>query len=146
VDGTFKTHVILKPTPSDDPRDPLMLSRFRTELLSLTIVFGACLTVVIRPLLLPGFGVIAVFLDITLTEVTLLNSSLVMALGVSAYLCSCLAIMYRKRLVFLRTTVILVVACIWGAAAQSYGSLLGSRILQGTSIMLSHCTFQATGP
>jgi hypothetical protein len=132
VDGTSKTHVVLKPVPSDDLSDPLRLSRVRKELLFLTIVFGACLTGVIGPVLVPGFGIIAVFFDITLTQVTLLNGSLVMALGVSAYFCGCLAVLWGKRLIFMGTTLILIVACIWGAAAQSYGSLLGSRVLQGT--------------
>ncbi|PMD12447.1 MFS general substrate transporter [Hyaloscypha hepaticicola] len=54
-----------------------------------------------------------------------------MALGVSAYLCSCFAAIYGKRLVFLFTTVLMIATCCWGAAANTYNSFLGARIMQG---------------
>ncbi|KAF2786915.1 MFS transporter-like protein [Melanomma pulvis-pyrius CBS 109.77] len=102
--------LVLVPHPSSSPKDPLNMSRLRKELLFATIIFGACATGVIGPLLVPGFSIIAgVFHLQSLTKVTLLNGSLVMALGVSSYLCSCLAV---------------------GAAAQSYGSLLASRVFK----------------
>lgn len=129
-------HVILNPTPSSDPRDPLKFSKFRKELLFLTVVFGACLTGVIGPLLVPGFGILVAYFGVTVTKITLLNGALVMALGVSAYVCGCLAVILGKRLIFLVTTVILVVSCVWGACSQSYHSLLGARVLQGKSATL----------
>jgi hypothetical protein len=132
-DDSKNAHIVLNPQPTDSRHDPLNLSRVRKELLFATIIFGACLTGVIGPLLVPGFGIIAVHFDITLTKVTLLNGSLVMALGVSSYLCSVLAIIYGKRLIFLITTIILIASCCWGAAAKTYTSLLVSRIFQGES-------------
>ena len=126
-----KSQVILVPQPSRSPSDPLNLSKGRKEALFLTIVLGASATGVIGPLLVPGFSIIASYFQITLTQVTLLNGSLVMALGVSSYLCSCFAVVYGKRLVYLFTTLLLVAMCCWGAAAQSYRSLLAARVFQG---------------
>jgi hypothetical protein len=69
--------LVLSPCPSTSPRDPLNWSRARRELAFLVIILGACGAGVIGPLLVPGFGIIAVAFEITLTQVTLLNGSLV---------------------------------------------------------------------
>lgn len=124
--------VILVPQPGISPQDPLNWSRVRKELAFATIVFGCCAAGVIGPLLVPGFSIVALDLDVSLTHVTLLNGSLVMALGVSAYFCNALATVYGTRLIFLLTTVFLVATCCWGAAAKSYNSLLAARVFQGT--------------
>lgn len=69
--------IVLSPRPSDSPSDPLNWSRARKELAFLVILLGACGTGVIGPLLVPGFQIIAVKFQITLSGVTLLNGSLV---------------------------------------------------------------------
>ncbi|THY98530.1 hypothetical protein D6C92_02823 [Aureobasidium pullulans] len=106
-------------------------SFMRRELAFVTIVFGCCATGVIGPVLVPGFSIVAADLRISLTQVTLLNGSLVMALGVSAYVCNALATMCGDRLIFLATTTILIASCCWAAASESYSSLLASRVVQG---------------
>jgi MFS family permease len=122
---------LLVPKPSNTPRDPLNWILWRKELGFAAIVLGSSATGVMGPVLVPGFNIIAADQDINLTQVTLLNGSLVMALGVSAYLCNSLATVYGTRLIFLFTTVLMLAACCWGAAARSYGSLIGARIVQG---------------
>ncbi|RDW81265.1 uncharacterized protein DSM5745_04822 [Aspergillus mulundensis] len=117
--------------PSKSPLDPINWSRTRKELLFATIVLGSCATGSLGPLLVPGFAVMAAELTVDLTSVTLLNGSLVMALGVSAYLCSCFAMCYGKRVVYLFTTVLLLASCCWAAASRSYASLIASRVFQG---------------
>jgi predicted MFS family arabinose efflux permease len=111
--------------------DPKTWSRPRKEMAFAVIVFGSCACGAIGPLLVPGFATVAADLGVTLTQVTLLNGSLVMALGVSAYVANALATAYGTRLIFLATTLALVATCCWGAAARSYGSLLAARIFQG---------------
>jgi hypothetical protein len=111
--------------------DPRTWSRLRKELAFAVIVFGSCACGAIGPLLVPGFTTVAADLGVTLTQVTLLNGSLVMALGVSAYVANALATAYGTRLIFLATTLGLIATCCWGAAAKSYGSLLSARIFQG---------------
>ena len=123
--------LILVPAPSTSPFDPLNLSRVRKELLFITIILGACATGVIGPVLVPGFNIIAEDFGIDLTKVTLLNGSLIMALGISSYLASCFARLYGKRIIFLSTSILLIASSCWGAAAKSYNSLLAARTFQG---------------
>ncbi|KAF3400285.1 hypothetical protein DPV78_005518 [Talaromyces pinophilus] len=122
---------VLVPQPSDSPRDPLNWSRIKKELCFLTILLGSFATGSLGPLFVPGFAVLVTHFDVPLTSITLLNGSLVMALGVSAYLCACFAAVFGKRIVYLVTTTILVVTCCWAAASKSYTSLLVSRVFQG---------------
>lgn len=123
---------VLFPQPCKPPLDPLNWSRIRKDPLFATIILGSCATGSLGPILVPGFAVVAENLNVSLTSVTLLNGCLVMALGVSAYLCSCLASVYGKRPVYLFTTILLLVSCCWAAASKSYHSLIASRIFQGS--------------
>ncbi|KAK6602963.1 major facilitator superfamily transporter [Botrytis cinerea] len=123
--------LILVPKPSDSPLDPLNWPRYKKEFLFATIVFGACAAVSLGPVLVPGFTVVATLLDVHLTDMALLNGSLIMTLGVSAYLCPCIAEVYGKRMVYLVTTIIIVAGCCWAGAANSYNSLLAARAIQG---------------
>ncbi|KAJ5584530.1 uncharacterized protein N7459_004330 [Penicillium hispanicum] len=128
---TESNDLVLVPQPSKSSLDPLNWSRIRKELLFATIILGSCITGSLGPVLVPGFTVIAANLDVSLTNVTLLNGSLVMALGVSAYLCSAFASVYGKRVVYLFTVILLLVSCCWAAASKSYNSLIASRVFQG---------------
>jgi MFS family permease len=118
--------------------DPRTWSRSRKEMAFAVIVFGSCACGAIGPLLVPSFTTVAADLGVTLTQVTLLNGSLVMALGVSAYIINALATTYGTRLIYLTTTLALIATCCWGAAAKSYGSLLAARIFQGKQLLLNH--------
>ncbi|KAH8892705.1 MFS transporter-like protein [Thozetella sp. PMI_491] len=129
--GESMKRIVLVPSPSKSPEDPLNWTRLKKEVLFATILLGSCATGSLGPVLVPGFADVAVYLQVGLTSVTLLNGSLVMALGVSAYLCSCFAEIYGKRLVYIFTTVLLLVSCCWAAASNSYGSLVASRVFQG---------------
>ncbi|KAL3488553.1 carbon-nitrogen hydrolase [Aspergillus germanicus] len=117
--------------PSTSPDDPCTWSRVRKELLFATIILGSCATGSLGPLLVPAFAVVAADLEVDLTRVTLLNGSLVMALGVSAYACSSFARCFGKRPVYVFTTVLVLVSCCWAAASRSYSSLVASRVFQG---------------
>ncbi|TGO66105.1 hypothetical protein BOTNAR_0068g00190 [Botryotinia narcissicola] len=125
------TRLILIPKPSESLLDPLNWPRYKKELLFATIVFGACAAWSLGPVLVPGFTAVAIFLDVQLTDMALLNGSLIMTLSVSAYLCPCIAEVYGKRMVYLVTTVIIVGGCCWAGAENSYNSLLAARAIQG---------------
>ncbi|QQK48093.1 Major facilitator superfamily domain, general substrate transporter [Penicillium digitatum] len=128
------THLKLMPLPSNSPSDPLNWTRLKKELLFATIIFGSCATGSLGPVLVPGFTTVAAQFETNLRSIALLNGALVMASGVSAYLCSCFAGVYGKRSVFIATTILLIVSCCWAAASKSYHSLLTSRIFQGLGI------------
>lgn len=125
VDST--TNVVLVPAPSRSPLDPLNWRKYKKELLFATILLGSCATGSSGPVLAPGFTDIAKYFNVGLTSITLLNGSLVMALGVSSYLCSCFAGIFGNRLVYILTTILLLVSSCWAAASHSYQSLLASR-------------------
>ncbi|PWY90286.1 MFS transporter [Aspergillus sclerotioniger CBS 115572] len=111
--------------------NPCHWAPVRKELLFATIILGSCATGSLGPLLVPGFVLVAADLQVDLTSVTLLNGSLVMALGVSAYVCSCFATCFGKRPVYLSTAMLVLVSCCWAAASKSYSSLIASRVFQG---------------
>ncbi|EEU43803.1 uncharacterized protein NECHADRAFT_89568 [Fusarium vanettenii 77-13-4] len=125
------TALLKNVSPSASPADPLNMSRIRKELYFAALIYGACVTGVVGPVLVPVFSIVAAAFQINLTQVTLLNGSLVMALGVSAYVCGPLTTLWGRRLVFLFTTLIMVFGCVWAGSAKSYNSLLGARIFQG---------------
>ncbi|WAO82869.1 MFS domain-containing protein [Fusarium falciforme] len=105
---TQDAEVVLVPKPSASPADPLNMSRIRKELYFAALIYGACVTGVVM----------------------LLNGSLIMALGVSAYVCGPLTTLWGRRLVFLFTTHIMVFGCVLAGSAKSYNSLMGARIFQ----------------
>ncbi|RAK92861.1 MFS transporter [Aspergillus costaricaensis CBS 115574] len=111
--------------------DPLTWSHVRKELLFATIILGSCATGSLGPLLVPGFAVVAADLQVDLTSVTLLNGSLVMALGISAYVCSAFAHCFGRRPVYLFTTLLALISCCWAEASKTYSSLIASRVFQG---------------
>lgn len=129
--GQGSADIILVPEPSKSPKDPLNFSRLRKELYFLVLLVGACAAGVMGPVLVPGFGVIVTVFNVTLTDVALLNGSLIMALGVSSYICAPFSEICGRRLVYLSTTVPLLAGCVWAAAAKSYSSLIAARIFQG---------------
>lgn len=121
----------LVPKDTNSPMDILPLSPIRKELYFLTLIYGASVAGVVGPLLVPAFSIVAASFDVELTQVALLNGALVMTLGVSAYLCAPVAEIYGRRIVYLVTSLMMVVGCIWSSYARTYGSLLGSRAFQG---------------
>ncbi|ETS76476.1 hypothetical protein PFICI_11863 [Pestalotiopsis fici W106-1] len=120
---------MIKEAPSTE--NPLHMSRLRKELYFVALIYGASVTGVVGPVLVPGFSLVAASLNVGLTQVTLLNGALIMALGVSAYICAPLAEIYGRRIAYLVTSLMLVFSCVWGGFAKTYGSLLASRTFQG---------------
>ncbi|KAK6222289.1 hypothetical protein LQW54_000989 [Pestalotiopsis sp. IQ-011] len=121
----------LVPEDTNSQMDTLTLSPMRKELYFLTLIYGASVTGVVGPLLVPAFSIVAASFDVELTQVALLNGTLVMTLGASAYLCAPVAEIYGRRIVYLVTSLMMVVGCIWSSYARTYASLLGSRAFQG---------------
>jgi MFS family permease len=132
------TVLFYEPRAQNDQPDNIgsrvKLQGIRKELYFFTLVFGACVTGAIGPVLVPAFSLIAQEFEVPLQKVTLLNGSLIMALGVGSYLAAALANVIGRRLLFLGTSVLLIVTCIWAGLAASYSSLLAARVIQGLSM------------
>jgi MFS family permease len=127
-------HTILVPSPSNSPNDPLNMSRIRKELYFLTLLFGACVTGALGPVLVPAFGIISQTFQTPLSNVALLNGSLILGLGVSSYFSAVISHLWGRRMIFIFTSILLVVSNIWAAVSQGYESLLAARVFQGLAM------------
>ncbi|KAF5262492.1 hypothetical protein BFJ68_g234 [Fusarium oxysporum] len=127
-------HTILVPSPSNSPNDPLNMSRIRKELYFLTLLFGACVTGALGPVLVPAFGIVSQTFQTPLSNVALLNGSLILGLGVSSYFSAIISDLWGRRIIFVLTSILLVVSNIWAAVSQGYGSLLAARVFQGLAM------------
>ncbi|KAF5714449.1 major facilitator superfamily transporter [Fusarium mundagurra] len=127
-------HTILVPSPSNSPNDPLNMSRIRKELYFLTLLFGACVTGALGPVLVPAFGIVSQTFQTPLSKVALLNGSLILGLGVSSYFSAIISDLWGRRIIFVLTSILLVVSNIWAAVSQGYESLLAARVFQGLAM------------
>ena len=59
------------------------------------------------------------------------QGTLIAMIAVGSLICNTLAVKYGKRPVYLSTTLMLAVTSFWAAEAQSLGSLMAARIVQG---------------
>jgi MFS family permease len=134
--GTGKNaHIVLTPQPSEDPNDPLNWSQTRKIIIILitgmgTILYGACF----GPLLNASLVVIAVDLNVTITDITLLSGYQVLVVGCTAPLVSAISRKYGKRSLFVLSSVSAVVGNIVGSTSKNYNQLLAARIIQGLSV------------
>ncbi|KAF4944712.1 hypothetical protein FGADI_12487 [Fusarium gaditjirri] len=134
LEDSHDMHTILVPAPSNSPNDPLNMSRVRKELYFLTLLFGACVTGALGPVLVPAFGIVSQTFQTPLSKVALLNGSLVLGLGVSSYFSAIISDLWGRRIVFVLTSILLVVSSIWAAVSQGYESLLAARVFQGLAM------------
>jgi MFS family permease len=134
--GTGKNaHIVLTPQPSEDPNDPLNWSQSRKLTIMLitgmgTILYGACF----GPLLNASLVVIAIDLNVTITDITLLSGYQVLVVGCTAPFVSACSRKYGKRSLFVLSSVSAVIGNIIGSASKNYNQLLAARIIQGFSV------------
>lgn len=65
------------------------------------------------------------------TFVSGVQGSTIAAVAVGSLMFNCLAVKYGKRPIYLITTIGMMVACFWAAAAKSFASLVAARVLSG---------------
>jgi len=120
--GQERMHIsiVLTPQPSEDPNDPLNWSQTRKIIIMLitgmgTILYGACF----GPLLNASLVVIAVDLNVTITDITLLSGYQVLAVGCTAPFVSAISRKYGKRSLFVLSSVSAVVGNIVGSTSKN---------------------------
>ena len=134
--GTGKNaNIVLTPQPSEDPNDPLNWSQARKLTIMLitgmgTILYGACF----GPLLNASLVVIAIDLNVTITDITLLSGYQVLVVGCTAPFVSACSRKYGKRSLFVLSSVSAVIGNIIGSTSKNYNQLLAARIIQGFSV------------
>ncbi|KAL1615745.1 hypothetical protein SLS56_011715 [Neofusicoccum ribis] len=82
----------------------------------------------------------------TFTQVSLLTGFQLCTVGAIAVFISAASQKYGRCPLFVTSTAILVVGSLWCAAAQSYGSMVGARVLQGVgAATFENVTFAVVG-
>lgn len=83
------------------------------------------------PILAAGLTEIAREFHVSVSKVAYLVGGFMLALGFGSLIASPTAVLFGKRIVYLGGCVIAFAGSIWAANAQSFGSLMGSRVLIG---------------
>lgn len=123
--------VVLNPQPQDDPNDPLNWPLWRRDIALLTVSSYALLGGGMTPLLAPVMGELGEQFDKPINIMTYLVGSTMISMGVGSALLAPFAVQYGKRPSYLIALFVLIGGLFWGANANSYGSLMGARVLSG---------------
>ncbi|KAJ2901617.1 major facilitator superfamily domain-containing protein [Zalerion maritima] len=126
--------IILVPQPSEDPNDPLNWSLWAKDLL--TLLYGYCTLLIvggIGPILSALTLELVTLFDVSYTDVSLLTGYSLCATAASGIFISAVSHKYGRRIPMLFSLACAFSSTVWGGYAESYGSLLGARILQGLS-------------
>jgi MFS family permease len=119
----------LIPQPSDDPFDPLNFASWRKILILLVL----CIWTIIGPLnmisVASAFFPISEELHMSLNSVTYLVGAPLLSYGVASLIWVSVGNRFGVRLVFVFTSLATELFCIWGALANSSGSLIAARTL-----------------
>ncbi|KAF2791604.1 MFS general substrate transporter [Melanomma pulvis-pyrius CBS 109.77] len=141
--GNF-SHIILVPQPSDDPNDPLNWSTLKKDTILCIVGMSAAVVGAYGPMLGPGMIPIAKELNISINTLAQSTAWLILTIGLSVFITNPLAKIIGKRPVYLLSIIFLTIVNIWGAAANTYTSFLGSRIVGGFAMAPYEILVQAT--
>jgi MFS family permease len=124
--------IILVPTPSRDPADPLNWSPLRKwTILGLLVLWSA--TALSVQNFLSNFlpSVYTRFPDATTNQINLLLTISTPLVAPGQLVFVPLALTYGRRFSLLLSIILLMASTVWGACSTSYGSLLGARVVEG---------------
>ncbi|KAK5112425.1 hypothetical protein LTR85_011534 [Meristemomyces frigidus] len=123
-------HLILHPTPNpNDPNDPLRWPRGKKHVCFASVCAFTFFTNYAIGGLSPAFYILSIEFDKTQTETTGLLLWPVLVLGVFNFFWVPMANYFGKRPIFVFASLLLCLAYLWGAVAQSFESLLWSNII-----------------
>ncbi|PIL31087.1 MFS general substrate transporter [Ganoderma sinense ZZ0214-1] len=143
--GTGKnSHIILIPQPSDDPCDPLNWPRWRKEACFWTLVFTSGLTGALFSIASAGFLVLAKHFEVSVDTVASALTTYAPALAISILFQNTLAVKYGLRIVYLGSTFLIFIGCLWTALSPNLTSIRVSRIFQGFGMAPAQCLIATT--
>ncbi|EXJ80945.1 hypothetical protein A1O3_07233 [Capronia epimyces CBS 606.96] len=146
--GTGKNaHILLVPQPSNSPNDPLNWPLWQRDLILLLYCYATLLCIGgIGPILSSVALILIQDFGISFTQVSLLTGYSLCATGAAGIFISALARKYGKRPCLLFSATCAFAGTLWGGAANSYGSLLGARVIQGLGVaMFESVMFSVVG-
>jgi hypothetical protein len=127
-------HIVLVPQPSNDPNDPLNWPQWKKEMIIILVSGAALMATVVYCTILPATLILAAVFDQSITEVSNSTGAHVMAIGCVTFFTSASAKKWGKRPVFLASITVMTLACVWGAASQSWTSYFVARVFQGIGV------------
>ncbi|KAH6673419.1 major facilitator superfamily domain-containing protein [Halenospora varia] len=122
---------VLLPIPSEYSHDPLNWSKLWKTITALNQGIFVILSVVTNLSIAPLTPIYMAEWNKSLSQVALLTGACVIALGYANFIIVPAADVFGRRPVTLICGAICIASNIWSAAAKSYGSFLGSRVLGG---------------
>lgn len=123
-------HFILHPTPNpNDPNDPLRWPRWKKHVCFGSVCAFTFFTNYAIGGLSPAFYLLSIEFGKTQTQTTALLLWPILTLGVFNFFWVPMANYFGKRPVFVFASLLLCLAYLWGAVAQSFESLLWSNII-----------------
>ncbi|ONH70187.1 Protein HOL1 [Cyberlindnera fabianii] len=123
--------IVLIPTPSEDPDDPLNWTRNRKW----WSMF--CMVVYTYGVGVPSAAIYSVLTniaeetDITLSQLNAGTGYMFLFFGLGCLIFQPLALQYGKRPIYLISTLATALICVWAPHTKSNGEWIGSKILQG---------------
>ncbi|KAM5538327.1 hypothetical protein V8D89_007929 [Ganoderma adspersum] len=143
--GTGKySHIILIPQPSDDPCEPLNWPRWKKEACFWTLVSMSGLTGALFSIAGAGYFLLAQQFKVSVDDVASSFGAYAPGLAISILLQNTLAVKYGQRIVYLGSTFLMFISCIWTALSPNLTSIRASRIFQGVGLAPAQCLVAAT--
>ncbi|PIL31061.1 MFS general substrate transporter [Ganoderma sinense ZZ0214-1] len=138
--GTGKySHIVLIPQPSDDPRDPLNWPRWRKETCFWTLVFMTGLADTLLFLANPGYFLMAKQFSASVDEVASSFSATYLGVSIFMLLQIPISVKYGHRIVYLASSFLMLISCIWVAVSPNLTSVRASRVFQGFGAAAARC-------
>ncbi|KAI0706244.1 MFS general substrate transporter [Cerioporus squamosus] len=137
-------HIILIPQPSDDPRDPLNWPSWKKEACFWTLSFGTSLTGALSPLVSAGYVLLSKQFNVTVDDVTSSFGILLLGLGIGMVLQNALAVKFGHRIVYLFSSLLMFISCIWCALSPNLASIRASRFFQGCGMSAGQALVPST--
>ncbi|EEH37126.2 hypothetical protein PAAG_07544 [Paracoccidioides lutzii Pb01] len=129
-----KDGVVLVPQPSNSINDPYNWSNVRKNVVIWTLAISSGVSGSLGPLLAPGLVVASERYNVSLDEVSkFLIGLMILFTGASTFFTAAAATVWGKRPVFVLSSVVLLITCIWGHFAVSFQSLWIMRVVQGAA-------------
>ncbi|CUM66269.1 uncharacterized protein PRCAT00003930001 [Priceomyces carsonii] len=123
--------IILNPQPHENPNDPLNWPLWRRDLCMAIIGIQSFLGGGQTPILAAGMLGLVNELHKPLSVVSYLVGGFMLAMGVGSVFACPTAVLYGKRLVYLLGILLFLIGSLWAGGSQSFGSLMGARVITG---------------
>ncbi|PIL31129.1 MFS general substrate transporter [Ganoderma sinense ZZ0214-1] len=138
------SHIVLIPQPSDDPHDPLNWPRWKKEACFWMLVFTTSVAAALLGIVHPAYVQLSKEFDVSVDEIASSFSSNLLGTAAFTLVQNPFAIKYGHRVVYIVSSLLMLVSCIWSAVSPDLGSLRVSRFIQGLGEAAPQCLIAVT--